>query len=205
MAVKVSDICQRAWLDSFFYFDDLWNSCAYRHVSTVYAPSVMQFKPRRQYSDPDPGSKPLEERYPAAVHEQTMASVKNLLFDCCVKQGDGHWVENGRSNAWALFEQSARACYPEALHGQTLVVVLYHSRFYINGLRADEQHRLTKIAEISVRKLESYGYGSFEAGRDYTPSDYADFQHLSESGGEKLARAVAEKVNTMARRLNYIE
>src|SRR5262249_28310768 len=61
-----ADVQERAWLDSLFYFDDLWNTCAYRWFSTVWTPATRDssFRPRRKYNDPDPGAPPFDKRYP---------------------------------------------------------------------------------------------------------------------------------------------
>jgi hypothetical protein len=188
-----NNIRLRAWLDSLFYFDDLWNTCAYRCFSTVRTPATMKssLRARKNYEDPEPGSPPAEKRYPASAQDEMLSSLRKLISGTCVKRDDGGWAEDTSSTRWALFEQSARACYPEALYRQTLFVVAYHSSWYINLLSEDERGCLIKAGEISVAKLRSYGYGAIEIGREYNPSDYADFQHFSESGAEKMAQAVA--------------
>src|SRR5262249_117871 len=112
---KEADLRRRARLDSVFYFDDLWNTCAYRFFSTVWTPSTAKspLGPRRKYPDPDPGAPPMDCRYPDSLQEKSMASVKSMIADTCVKQTDGEWIENRQSSAWALFERSACSCYPE--------------------------------------------------------------------------------------------
>jgi hypothetical protein len=201
------DIRLRAWLDGLFYFDDLWNTCAYRCFCTVRTPATMKSSllPRRKYEDPESGAQPYEKRYVAWGRDQMLSHIRRLISGTCVKGVDGEWAEDTSSTRWALFDQSARACYPEVLHRQTLFVIAYHSPWYISLLSEDERGCLIKSGEISVAKLRSHGYGAVEVGRGYTPSDYADLQHFSESGGEKMARAVAQEVRAIAKNLNFIE
>src|SRR5262249_44228649 len=98
-----------------------------------------------------------------------------------------------------------RRCYPEALHPKTLVLVARHSSWYTDMLSADERRCLAKAGQLTVSKLESYGYGALEIGSGYCAADYADSEHLSESGGAKMSREVAQKLLTMAKSLGYLE
>jgi hypothetical protein len=60
-----------------------------------------------------------------------------------------------------------------------------------------------QIQEASVA-LVDLRYNAIVAGRDLTPSDFADESHLMPSGGRKLAVEIADYIGPLARRLNYL-
>jgi hypothetical protein len=212
-ADKGADLKRRAWLDSLFYFDDLWNAVAYARVCTAWSQFTRgsMTRPRREYADPEPLPLPLAQRY-VAERERALEGIRNLWYtpgtgvaELCVKDGAGRWVENPRADGWATFRRSADSCFPESLRPQTLVVMLHFSPYYLNALSPDEHAYMAQVGRLSVRKLEDLGFASLSVGEDCTPEDYADLQHLTESGGAKLAEAVAGKVRAMAERLHYLD
>jgi hypothetical protein len=56
---------------------------------------------------------------------------------------------------------------------------------------------------LRLAALESLEFTALHVGTEYLPEDYADWSHLTASGGAKLAEQVAPKVREMARRLGY--
>src|SRR5207253_2108997 len=98
-----ADLKRRAWLDSVFCFDDLWNACAYDVVSTTWTPLTRNsvLKPRCKYPDPEKEPEPVERRYHWQHDEEAMAKLKadyltpgGGLADLCVRDGAGRWADN---------------------------------------------------------------------------------------------------------------
>jgi hypothetical protein len=200
-AIKV-----RAWLDSWLYFSDLWNTCAYRWFCTVWTPKTARspFRPRRKFEDPEVPPTSLADCYPASLDEQHMRGLKAPLVDCCRKDAEGNWIQNPDSYTWLAFRKNVSACFPEQLHKQTLVIVAHWSPYYLNRLSDDERACVAEAGRISVKELEAIGYSAMENGPELSLADYAEGYHLSESGGAKLAKGVAAKIEDMALRLGYL-
>jgi hypothetical protein len=96
-------------------------------------------------------------------------------------------------------------CFPAALHSQTLVLVIRYSPYYTAALSPEEEASISAAARLSVNRLEEAGFSALDIGGDYSSADYADLQHLAESGGAKMAESVALKIRALAKRLQYTE
>lgn len=198
------DLKLRMHLDSICYFTDLWNTIGYTTFFTAWtqlAPRTPTW-PRRKYDDPDPGALPLPSRYPAEYRQRETDGLRGCLVQC-VKDGRGRWVE--AAGTWEQCEQALHTCFAAPLRPRTVMVVLRFSSYYNDALTAEQQQCLSAVCQLTVRKCEAAGMTGLEAGCFYQPEDYADFQHLAESGGAKLAADVAPKVRALARKLGYTQ
>jgi hypothetical protein len=197
------DLKLRMRLDSLCYFTDFWNTVAYQRFFTLWTPWTPGTPawPRRKYADPDPGALPLEQRYPEDF-DIALGRLRSCL-PLRVRDGSVCQVEAMDHPVWRDFERALRTCFAAPLRPRTVMVALRFSSYYGNRLTPDEQDCLDQAMHITVDKCEAAGFTALEAGRGYDPEDYADWQHLSESGGAKLAGEVAPKVRELARRLGY--
>jgi hypothetical protein len=204
-AGRYQQLKSRAIIDSYCYFDDLWNNVAYRLVCTTWTPPTRKspFRRRSLYADPEREPYPLEERYPAFLDAQILRQLRAYLPNGCVKDRNGRWTEDSASGTWFAIRKYAATGYPSALHEQTLILVMHWSPHYEAMLSADEQDCLRQVCESTVRTLEEVHYSAMPLGAGYTPADYADNVHLTESGGAKMAAEVAVKIRQMARRLEF--
>ncbi len=146
---------------------------------------------------------PVPERY---AHDNAghLARLREFFGGKCVPDGEGQWVENPKSVSWDYLERAATASFPEATRGRTLLLVRWVSPYYLRQLGSDEQASYAAVSRSTVRHLEQLGFAALEFGGDYTPDDYADADHLTVSGGGKLAAAVAARVRELARRRGYV-
>ena len=66
-------------------------------------------------------------------------------------------------------------------------------------LTPEEQAAFAQVSRLTVQHLETTGCRGLEIGQGYLAEDYADFLHLAESGGAKMAATVVPVVRAMAR------
>jgi hypothetical protein len=193
-------------MDRWFYFQDLWNTLAYRKYFTVWTRSTANsfLRARRLYPDPDPGARSLDIRYPPGpLHDQEMAALRGYCSGRCLPDGHGGWVEDPTSARWEQFDRCGRAAFPQSTRKRTLMLVIWLSSQYVMELPEAEQRCYGRVSEITLEHLGRAGFPALEIGRDYSPADFADFQHLAPTGGHKMAGAVAGKVRELAHQLGY--
>jgi hypothetical protein len=192
-------------LDRGVYFHDLWNTVAYRWFHTMWTPPTRESfrRARKGFADNDPGPPPLETRY-AQQNDWIMSIVRANLYGC-VKDAAGNWVEDRSSPVWAELERRAAVNFPEPTHRRTLVLAMWFSPYYCNQLSPDERAVSAQMSRSTVQHLEKIGFKALGVGQDFLPADYADWQHLTETGGEKLATAVAPAVRELAQSLGYTQ
>jgi hypothetical protein len=180
-------------LDSVLYFNDLWNTLAYSHFHTVWTGSTARSftRPRRRYLDPDPGPAPLATRYRDHLEER-MIEVGHLVA-----------LANHPEYTWPDLARAARASFPQPLRKQTLLLALWYSPYYLRRLPAQEQAIHEWVSRETIKHLEQLGFPALAVGQGFGPGDYADIMHLTESGGAKLAAAVAPRIRELARKLGY--
>ena len=194
-------------LDSALHFTDLWNSLAYSRFVTVWTPLTRSSfaRPRRHYPDPDPGAPAPAKGYAPGDNGRWMEMLRAEIAHRCVRDGRNHWVEDDRSGTWAEFDRAARASFPAAARARTLLLVMWYSPHYLDQLSAPERACHDAVSRLSAAHLEGLGFRALEIGPGLSASDYGDCQHLVESGGAKLAAAVAPQVRGLARRLGYLK
>jgi hypothetical protein len=192
-------------LDGVLYFGDLWNTIACTRFHTVWTSLAHDActRPRSQWPDNDPGAKPLPIRY-ARDNDFRMGQVRAHLVGQCVKDARQEWVEDSSSGVWPALERAAATSFPEPARERTLFLVLWYSPHYLRQLTADELACYAAASRCTVARLAKLGFAALETGADCEPVDYADIVHFTESGGAKLAEAVAPAVRAMAGRLGYL-
>jgi hypothetical protein len=177
-------------LDSRLYFNDLWTTLAYTHCHTLWTARTRGsfLLARRRYRDPD---EPPQGHLPFSA---------NLVSDLARLHA---WIEANPEGAWAEFQRRAANSFPPAVRPRTLLLVTGLNPSYLGRLSVPERARFARTSRESAVRLEQLGFAALEVGKDCPASDYADSCHLLESGGAKLAAAVAPRVRQLARRLGY--
>jgi hypothetical protein len=203
----VPELRIREWLDSIFYFQDLWNFVTYTQVNTVwgsYLPSLLS--PRDAYPDPEPDSlqRPVAARFPndPAATAVEMTIVRGDSVFAYNKGKDGRWEIY--QPLWDEFDKEAAAVIPAGLKKRTLILLGYAAPYFLSRLAPDEVERNDLTYQQAVREWEKDGYAALVYGKDFTLDDFCDRTHLTWHGGRKLADAVAVKVRLMSRQLGYL-
>jgi hypothetical protein len=191
-------------LNRVLYFNDLWNTLAYTRAATVWTPQTKgtPFRPRRASADNDPGASPFALRNLAGT-DGRVAAYRQLLA-CCVQNVGGAWVEKEASTLTAL-DPLVRDCFPEALRRHTLMAVIWPSPHLLDRLSADERAGYAAMSRFTAAWLERMNFAAVEVGPQLTAQDYADFVHLAEPGGERMAELLAPRLRALARELGYTE
>lgn len=177
---------------------DLWTTIAVQHFSTVWNPLVRESfrKPRRKYPDTDPGAAvPFAMRYLPAHDAVNMDIVRKG-----VAAGEAA-LQGPHCQLVAALE----AALPPSSRPRTLVLFCQESPHYRDRMTPDERQRSRDVFARASALVEQAGIPALTVGEDWTVDDFFDRCHISESGGVKLAAAVAPKVQILARQLGYIE
>jgi hypothetical protein len=174
---------------------DLWTTIEYSRCGTIYRPGPLDStRPRRCCSDPDPGSTvPVSARYPPARDAELVNWVRWEL-------GYEAELQGARPPLVVNMEEAL----PPSTRPRTLAILFTRSPYYLNRLSADERQRYVTMYVRAQQALERAGIAALSLGMDWTAEDYYDFCHPGESGGAKLAEAVAPRLQEMAQRLGYL-
>jgi hypothetical protein len=205
---KVAELRRRTQFNSYCGFCDLWNAVAYQRLSTVWTALVAEhpFRPRKRWGYEDPGPAiPFAVRYAPASTPLILTRARSWIATCrglLPYKGGGPEIDLDRSDTVLQL----RACFPEDCRARTLLLIPHENPYYLAQLSPAEQALSRQYALEQVRAAEGVGLAALAVGRDFTVEDcYDGGGHYSESGGLKLAGAVAPKVREMAARLGYLE
>jgi hypothetical protein len=215
MEFALPELKLREWLDSLFYFQDMWNYFTFTKMNTVwgfYLPGALAFRdplrwldPRENYTDPEPDflQMPLSSRYLPSTVDGEMANVRGVSIYAYNKGPNNQWVIY--QPVWDLFQQEAAGLFPQPLKKRTLILMGYNSPFYLSRLSPEERVRNDLTFNHAVEVWEQAGYSALAYGQNYTLDDAGDRTHLTWRGGQKLARTVADKVREMSAQLGYLK
>ncbi|HKV42881.1 MAG TPA: hypothetical protein VJX67_27030 [Blastocatellia bacterium] len=204
---KYSELRLGERLDSALYFNDLWNTVAYRRVMTVWNFLVAGSfsRPRRAYPDAeaDGGSVPVAQRY--AVHDNAaeMKIVRSRFEFLFRADNRGRLQADFRSPTWRSFSRAIRQGVPPIMREHSLMVVLPESPYYLQRLTPDEQDAYAQTSRLTVRELQAAGFHAATPLGIFDPADYNDRTHMVARGGQRLAAFVGRIVRAMAVQLGY--
>jgi hypothetical protein len=184
------DAMLQAYLDSIFYFEDLWTTIGYKSFFTVWTPYAGNtfFKPRKDYPDVDLPPIPLEHRFERVDADSER---QRMIF----RQRD--MFENGKPIPYKIkgFKLSALATVPESLRARVLLVEVRNNPVIMNRLLSNDEIALADNAsELNQKIWAETGCRSVFIGKGYIAEDYLDDRHLSGLGAEKLASTIAEQI-----------
>ena len=102
------------------------------------------------------------------------------------------------------FVRDAKVAFPDWFKPKTMILLAYDAPYFANQLSKDE-HAAYKFAFSEGKSwLQKCGYHSVVIGPDLIDEDFADRDHLTVSGGQKMARDVAPEIRAMAVQLGYL-
>jgi hypothetical protein len=214
---QINEVKLRMWLDSIFYFNDLWTTIGYKYFFTVWnmlsagnSPLAPFTKPRAQFPDPETNyePKPVPERYEAieASNDRAIQIEQDAIVDACTGLHDlsqGSWVPY-QLRIEAL-DYQFKAIFPEHFRSHTLVVMPYRSRYYFDTLKPSYRDCWKSSIALASERLQRAGYWATGVGENFTAEDFGDGVHLVASGGVKLAEAIAPKIQEIALRNGYLK
>ena len=190
-----------AFLDSIFYFEDLWTTIGYKSFFTVWTkPTAKTFtKPREDYVDFDEPPVTVDRRFKNLdlqwEHQQATMYFKDFL------ERDRSTQESKFSKQYLKwFERAARDTLPEAARSRILLLRVRENLAVVKRvLSEDELDTWDRAADINQKIWNKTGCHALDLGRDYEPENYLDGCHLSGSGGAKLADAVRSSLDELLR------
>ena len=191
---KLWPIAIGSFLDVVFNFNDLWNYVDYEHGGLIWNKLLagQSFLRRSNFHDPELTPEQYEPlRYRDDDFEQAMKIMR--------------WEILVSSDALRRALDLMEAVIPLRLRAVTLAVIAVDSPFYRDRLGVEEQKAY--VARTRERALNLAGLGFAETatpGMDFTAKDYVDRIHLSVYGGQKLAAALAPRIEQLASKLGYL-
>jgi hypothetical protein len=197
---KRSEYRIRAWLNSRLHFEELWTTLAYTTVSTVWCDYVRgrMFMPRERMPDDETLPEPLEKRF-KSDEARLLEGLRKFLPSTSVVDAAGNRVKP--PPLWDFMESQIEAAFPPQMRPHSLIVVVSKCPYYIHKLSPVEQLHFNANLHFTAELFERHGIRSLAIGHDFAYTDFKDFVHLTPSGGNKLAAALAPEIKTMARRL----
>ena len=198
-----------SFLDSFFYFRDLWNWVGYHLLFTVWSDFEFQ-KPflSRQHFEDEPISPEYRKVLAAANNDdEHLQNALKFLHDMVgnviqdVLDKNPHVKEAVKMGG----TQGYDTVFPSEDRSKILCVqTAYNSRF-LSATNHNIQAGYRAFFKQSHTMLQSLGYNALDVGFGFPEEDYIDLSHFSGSGGKKMAVMVAKKIKSMSVLNGYIK
>jgi hypothetical protein len=194
----------RSRMDSFLYFEDLWNRLAYTRISTVWYPllGAWSSRPRKKYADVPPG------RSWPTIQDPSLAGLRQVIrgsVDTSPIKEAGRLPADGASvPTCSPLQLNYKLCFPEPYRKRTLVLITHDNPRSVKLLSSQERFTYEKSFAATIAELEGAGFTALEIGKNFGDRDYIDRCHLSPPGGTHLAEEVAPKVRELAQSLGYV-
>lgn len=189
-----------SFLDSIFYFKNLWNWVGYRYLFSVWMRSDENtpFQARRRYVEkitPD-----LDDiRVKVANDHERFKSEADGFNRMIFRFTDfsKHPLQMNQKKGAEVRKQYEQAFSPR-YRPNILCVVVNENPRHIASLskKAHTGHKF--LINKTCTMLKNFGYNTIYIGHDFSPEDYFDGGHLAASGGHKIAAQVATKVKEIA-------
>jgi hypothetical protein len=192
----------RSALDSELYFTDFWNRLGYTTAFTAWAPilprGVSFSAPRRSLSmTQDYLELPFDPRGRDGFHAL-------MISLACQRTPNGDLVPIDNHPHWSQFSHEAAVSAPPAVRARSIIWTPYSRDYTRANLSRAELDCYLRSFDIGAQRLASAGYRPALFGADWEVADYLDHYHLVGRGGQKLAREIAPRVETLAEELGYL-
>ena len=181
-----------ALLDSVTYFNDLWNYIGYKYFFAVWnsAASRNPLIPRSEINDID------DDRL---ASEQQRRMGNQLLIDLDLK------LLHDRNSTEKKFGSTSASSDGVTLHGNYMESYKNKSLFvftkinpnYLARMESERSAKYTASYLDEAQQMIASGYHVVDFGEGWAPSDYYDGFHISEAGGEKMAREIASSIKSI--------
>lgn len=199
--VRLEQIKTGEWLDSIFYFNDLWTYFHYNFFTTYYFHNSgsWQWTPRKTWPDYDfevnfDDQRKLKQ-YSQPVNspgfKQTVERFRNLknYFE---STPDGLVLQEPYITR---FEENVRSSFLTGMQQNVLIAYIGISPYYSDHFTKQEQDALETLYKRKAAVVEKYGYHVVRPG--FGAEDFVDPVHTNPLGGFKLAQVVADKIKLL--------
>ncbi len=187
----LQELYLRASLNRFAYFDDLWNYVGYWYLfiggwSQLALPSPTEARVFKK--DPEQ-TVPANGYYDYYIFEKSLAQLRTA-FQTINKE---HYL---------AYEQSLETI-PRPLRIHAIWFPICYSPYYTTHFTDEEKSVYAASFTAANEAHRRVGFVSVVVGCEWSVNDFADAQHLTEQGAQKLVEIVAPLVAEKARTLGY--
>jgi hypothetical protein len=194
----------RGYFDFWSHASDLWNYIGYKYLFTVFnslkVPPERFFEARSSSQDQEADVLPIPQRF--SLQGQSMRILRIFIDLWVEKDAKGDFRIN--PGVLAEFERLARVAFSDAFKPRTLILLVYNAPYFADQLSKDEYAAYQFAFSQGKSWLQKAGYHSALIGWNWTDNDFADRAHLTASGGQKMASAIAPEIRSMAVQLGYL-
>lgn len=190
------------FLDSLFYFNDLWTFVHYAYGQTIYAPNSGSYNWKPQGSIPDYDWEVDEqvirklEHYPGLSTSQfdfVLGMVKDFTSRYFVSSPKGNILKEN------LIQENKLAIknYPLTdIASKVIIVQDAHSPYYISRMTLEEQKNYLELLRQFDGSWRANGYRTVTMD-GMEAADYADMMHPNTLGGSKYSKKVTKVIKAM--------
>jgi hypothetical protein len=196
-----------ARLDSACFYNDLWNAWTYTQGGTIWNTLCRSdsFKARMLVPDNEPKPPTKEVRHAAADRVHDVQRLSNHVAPPRMeKDSHGQWLVP--SHRALSIQKNIDASFPNAeLRRRTIAIVTSYEPSGLAGMTHEQREQFAAVSNFVEERLMAAGMRCARMDGQFTDDDFADYVHLSASGGEKLAQKVAPIIRELAATLGYKE
>ncbi len=191
------------WLDQFTYACDWWTYVGHEFFFSVWsdAHAHRPLRPRREDRDDEVADYPEQQlrlRTDAAYAQHSETHGRGASRVGFTFAADG--TSRPDPAFWDHVAGEWHDLFPAELRGRCFIVFLRGNPHFMQTFSADDRRRTELQYEIGQQMLEREGYRVVQlSAGEFTADDYLDGGHLMPSGGFKVARAVAVKIDAVER------
>lgn len=202
---KFFELRTGALLDSKCFHNDLWNALTYSQGGTVWnqACGLNSFTPRKLLADNEPKQPPTRVRHQRVDRPRERERfLKAVALPSMEKDASGQWIVPPEKAA--QIQQNVEVCFPiEELRRRTITIVTMYDPSMMAALPQDQREQLAMLSRYTGKQIEADGMRCVRFDESFTEDDFADYLHLTASGGEKLAEKMAPVIRDLAASLGY--
>jgi hypothetical protein len=190
-----------ARLNAVLRFQELWHHVAYRYFFTVWSEQSRAgfLSPKDGWPDLEPPPEPLADRFQSRPAADIAAEVQDI------SEHDRTLIEPNGVGGWRLDDQTLlkmdhdiEEILAPPLRTRMVLLLIRNCPFYLDRLPPPARARNNALFSAYEKVWLEHGVNCVVAGSDFQDADYADRNHLTASGGRKLAQVVADLVRPMA-------
>jgi hypothetical protein len=186
-----------SYLDSLFYFRNLWNAVAYQYFFTIYNKNTYPriFKARKYFEDDIFDNKSLAQNLSKDDnHFKEEMHVFNIMdFPSLVDFNKGHCIPVKSEEILNTFNN----VFASRHRSKILCILSTYNPKNLSRLKPNQSQAYKIIMQDTRSILQSLGYSVIQTS-DMIPDDYIDMMHYVASGGRKIAKEVAPLMVKMA-------
>jgi hypothetical protein len=190
------------WLDSVFYFNDLWGFLHYAIKQTVYDPALgpWNWGPLRPITD-----------YDYEIDEDKIRSLKHYPSSDTAHFASEFNIARSYTSAYFKTVSEGKVLDEEAFDNASDIIIKHplidmaehiivmsipESPYYTDQMSEQEQADYMLVRLRKVKTWKDNGFHSFFL-HGLEAEDYGDRSHLNTLGGWKLAKAVSENIRRL--------